>query len=71
MLICEGENTFLKVNHLGVNKVLMVYLRSITYIPYLAGLLRQSQLRPLSVIRCHGLANEYNYVQSVINLKKL
>ena len=70
--MCEGENTFLKVNHLGGNKVLMVYLCSITLIPYLVGLLRQShQLRPLSVIRCVGLANEYNCVQSLINLKKL
>ena len=37
MLMREGENTFLKVNHLGVNEVLMVYLFSIiTLIPYLA-----------------------------------
>ena len=37
MLMCEGENTFLKVSHLGVNEVLMVYLFSIiTLIPYLA-----------------------------------
>ena len=39
MLMCEGENTFLKVNHLEVNEVLMVYLFdlfSITLIPYLA-----------------------------------
>ena len=36
MLTCKGENTFLKANHLGVNEVLMVYLFSITLIPYLA-----------------------------------
>ena len=35
MLMCKGENTFLKVNNLGVNEVLMVYLFSITLIPYL------------------------------------
>ena len=70
--MCEGENTFLKVNHLGVNKVLMVYLCSIKLIRYLVGQLRQShQLRSLSVIRFLGLANEYNCVQSLINLKKL
>ena len=34
--MCEGENTFLKVNQLGVNKVLKIYLFSITLIPYLA-----------------------------------
>ena len=70
MLMCEGENTFLKVSHLGVNEVLMVYLFSITLIPYLS-LLRQSRLRPLSVIRCRGLPNEYICLQSLINLKKL
>ena len=42
---------------------------SITLIPYLS-LLRQSQLRPLSVIRCRGLPNEYICLQSLINLKK-
>ena len=36
MLMCEGENNFLKVSHLGVNEVLMVYLFSVTVIPYLA-----------------------------------
>ena len=36
MSMCQGENTFLKVNHLGVNEVLMVHLFSITLIPYLA-----------------------------------
>ena len=36
MLMCEGENTFLKVNHLGVKEVLIVYLFSVTLIPYLA-----------------------------------
>ena len=34
--MCEGENTFRKVNQLGVKEVLMVYLFSITLIPYLA-----------------------------------
>ena len=37
----------------------------------LPGLLRQSQLRPLSVMRCPGLPNEYVCLQSLINLKKL
>ena len=36
MLMCEGENTFRKVNQLGVKEVLMVYLFSIALIPYLA-----------------------------------
>ena len=29
MLMCEGENTFLKVNQLGLKVVFMVYLFSI------------------------------------------
>ena len=68
MLMCKGENTFLSKSVGSERGLDGTFVLHNTY--PLPSLLRQSQLRPLSVIHCLGSPNEYNCSQSLLNLKE-